>query len=125
MPTPITSTPVSSNKISRQKKRKVPAKITFLEDKSVQTNKKHNFCSPSDANRDDPISGRISVRVRIQCPSNVKEKELHPTLHPLGKMLCRGTYKQIAAAAWKQANIRHNLLMLLAKEIDKDCSGLC
>ena len=46
-------------------------------------------------------------------------------LHQIGKMLCRGTYKQIANAVWRHLGLRQNILQCIAKELDKECSGLC
>ena len=40
-------------------------------------------------------------------------------------MLARGTYKQIAHAAWKNPSIRSELVELMAKEVEKETSHLC
>ncbi len=40
-------------------------------------------------------------------------------------MLCRGTYKQLATAAWKHSELRSNIIELFLKEIDKECIRLC
>ena len=40
-------------------------------------------------------------------------------------MLARGTYKQIARAAWKNPPIRRKLVKLMAKEVEKETSQLC
>ena len=45
-------------------------------------------------------------------------------LSSLGKMMCRGTYVQIARAAWQNPKVREQLISLFLKEIDKKCSGL-
>jgi hypothetical protein len=40
-------------------------------------------------------------------------------------MLVRGTYKQIAHAAWKVPDIKDELNNLMLKEIEKETSNLC
>ena len=39
--------------------------------------------------------------------------------------MCRGTYVQIARAAWQDPKVREQLISLFLKEIDEECSGLC
>ena len=40
-------------------------------------------------------------------------------------MLFRGTYTQIARAAWRNSKIREQLITLLLKEVDRECSNMC
>ena len=40
-------------------------------------------------------------------------------------MLCRGTYKQIAGAVWKNAILKKHVQQLFLKEIDRECTALC
>ena len=68
---------------------------------------------------------RTSVNVRVSWPSKTVEKQLHPDLESLGKMLVRGTYKQIANAAWNSKQIRKHLTVNVLKQIDKECSNIC
>ncbi len=44
---------------------------------------------------------KTSVKVIVNWPSKTKVNKLDESLESLGKMLWRGTYKQIAAAIWK------------------------
>ena len=56
--------------------------------------------------------GSTTVRIRVEWPSITRERELGKDLEQLGKTLCRGLYKEIAAAAWKHESIRSNLVHL-------------
>ena len=53
------------------------------------------------------------------------ERKLPGEFKSLGKMLIRGTYKQIAVAAWKNQKLKKELEKLMTKEINKECSQLC
>ena len=72
-----------------------------------------------------PAIARTSVNVKVLWPSKTLEKTLHPELESLGKMLVRGTFKQIANAAWNSKEIRKHLTVNVLKQIDKECSSLC
>ncbi len=50
---------------------------------------------------------------------------LKPELSSLGKMLCRGTIKQIVRAAWKCEQVRAHLFTEVAKQIHKECIIMC
>ena len=65
------------------------------------------------------------VSVKVQWPSQTSDRILPADLCSLGKMMCRGTYTQIARAAWKNAKIREQLILLFLKEIDKESCNLC
>ena len=39
-------------------------------------------------------------------------------------MLYRGTYTQIARAAWRNSKIREQLIKLFLKEVDRECSNV-
>ena len=68
---------------------------------------------------------KTNVVIKIEWPCKTKERYLPEDLHQIGKMLCRGTYKQIANAVWRHLELRQNILQCIAKELDKECSGLC
>lgn len=64
------------------------------------------------------------VTVSIDQTDRLKKRILPPELSSLGKMLCRGTKKQIARAAW-QCMIRPHLYEEIVKEIHKECVSMC
>ena len=66
-----------------------------------------------------------SVKVHIEWPSNRMERKVPEQLESLGKMLIRGTYKQIANAAWRSPLLKKELQLIALKEIDKECSAMC
>ena len=72
-----------------------------------------------------PTRAQTSVNVRISWPSKTVEKKLHPELESLGKMLVRGTFKQIANAAWHSKQIRKHLIVNVLKQIDRECTNIC
>lgn len=73
----------------------------------------------------EPRPSKTYVNVKVAWPSKNVEKTLHPDLESLGKMLVRGTFKQIANAAWRSKHIRKHLTVYMLQEIDKECSNLC
>ncbi len=58
-------------------------------------------------------------------PSKSVEKKLPEDFESLAKMLVRGTYKQIATAAWKNEKLKNEFIKLMEKEINKECTQLC
>ena len=72
-----------------------------------------------------PTCDQTSVNVRISWPSKTVEKTLHPELESIGKMLVRGTFKQIANAAWRSKQIRKYLILNVLKQIDYECTNIC
>eukprot|EP00794_Sanderia_malayensis_P000968 gene968-282_t len=77
----------------------------------------------TNTSRDKKSHTSVFVRVDWECRS--KERCLPQDLVPLGKMLCRGTYKQIAHAAWRCPALRDHLTENIVRQIDKECSQLC
>eukprot|EP00112_Aurelia_sp_Birch-Aquarium-sp1_P017402 Seg4027.1 transcript_id=Seg4027.1/GoldUCD/mRNA.D3Y31 product="hypothetical protein" protein_id=Seg4027.1/GoldUCD/D3Y31 len=69
--------------------------------------------------------GATSVHVKVVWKSKVQKRELQADLASLGKMLCRGTYEQIANAAWRCKSLRPHLVQQVLKQIIKECDGLC
>ena len=65
------------------------------------------------------------VVVTICWAKRQKKKVLQPQLSSLGDMLCRGTKKQIAKAAWKCETIGPHLYEEIVKEIHKECIYMC
>lgn len=67
----------------------------------------------------------VDVSIRVKWPSKDKERKLPEDLESLGKMLARGTYKQISNAVWKNASLKKEITKLLLKDVEKECSQLC
>ena len=66
------------------------------------------------------------MTVKVKWPSIDAERKLNTTdLESRGKMLVRGTYKQIANAAWKNPSIKSQLTDLMLKDIGKEATQLC
>lgn len=65
------------------------------------------------------------VTVCIEWPSKKREKMISEELLSLGKMMCRGTLKQIATAAWKCKALRPHFLHEMAKDVNRECTKLC
>lgn len=65
------------------------------------------------------------VTVSIEWADRTKTKVLPLELSALGKMLCRGTKKQIARAAWQCDAIRKHLYEEVVKQIHKECVAMC
>ena len=71
------------------------------------------------------VKKATNVTVKVNWPSKESSRKLPDDLEPLGKMLLRGTYKQIAHSVWKNPDINKNLRELLLKDIEKEAAGLC
>ena len=65
------------------------------------------------------------VKVTVAWNSKTSTRVLTDDLNSLGKMMCRGTYTQIARAAWRNGKIREQLISFFLKEIDKECCNMC
>lgn len=66
-----------------------------------------------------------AVSVRVEWPSKTYERQLSSDLESLGKMLVRGTYKQIANAVWKCDRLKKQIHLLVLKDVDRECTNLC
>ena len=73
----------------------------------------------------EPEEKKTRVQVTVEWPSRTKVNTLHEGLESLGKMLCRGTYKQIAGAVWKNPILRKYMQQLYLKEVDRECTAMC
>ena len=65
------------------------------------------------------------VSVTVQWRSRTSSRILPHDLQSLGKMLCRGTYLQVARAAWRCAKVREHIILLFLKEIYRECAAMC
>ena len=73
----------------------------------------------------DETTQDVNVTVKVKWPSKDAERKLPTDLESRGKMLVRGTYKQIANAAWKNPSIKSQLTDLMLKDIGKEATQLC
>lgn len=112
---PVVSRPISCS-TPKQKKRARPATSTECTTQSLQHEQEETAKTGKQ---------QTSVLVRITWPTLVRERTLPDDLCSLGKMLVRGTYKQIANAVWKNPALRKNIIPLVGREIRKECDGLC
>lgn len=64
----------------------------------------------------DSKSHDTVVSVKIQWKSQIYSRILPDDLFSLGKMMCRGTYVQIARAAWQNPKVREKLISLFLKK---------
>ena len=81
--------------------------------------------TPVEVSSETSTSTATVVTVNIQYPSQTRGRNLPNDLQSLGKMLVRGTYKQIANAAWNNLNLRKQLQILAVKHVDNECHSLC
>ena len=73
----------------------------------------------------DTSENPCKVTVQIHWSSKVRQKVLDEDLSSLGKMLCRGTFKQIARAAWRCKKLQQHFLEEIARQIHSECSSMC
>ncbi|KAJ7391509.1 hypothetical protein OS493_018560 [Desmophyllum pertusum] len=72
-----------------------------------------------------PDATKTRVQVTVEWRSKTKHNNLHEGLESLGKMLCRGTYKQIAGAVWRNPILKKHVQQLFLQEVDRECTALC
>ena len=70
-------------------------------------------------------TGKTVVKVTVVWNSKTSTRVLPDDLSSLGKMLCQGTYMQVARPAWCNGKIREQLISFFLKEIDKECCNMC
>lgn len=73
----------------------------------------------------EPEEKKTRVQATVEWPSQTKVNTLHEGLESLGKMLCCGTYKQIAGAVWKNPILRKYMQQLYLEEVDHECTAMC
>ena len=73
----------------------------------------------------EPDKKKTRVQVTVEWPSRTKVNTLHEGLESLGKMLCRGTYKQIAGAVWKNPILRKYVEQFYLEEVDREYTAMC
>ena len=103
------ATPVPRDPSSKHDQRisLIPAKVS----RATQTTKHWDSSS-----RKNTSVRSATVYVRREWSSQTKERCFPQNLQQVGKMLCRGTYKQIASAVWKHNEIREHILQNVVKE---------
>ena len=65
------------------------------------------------------------VQISVKWPSQTRQRELGDDLEPLGKALVRGTFAQMANAAFKCNHLRQELLKRVLVDLRKEMIGLC
>ena len=65
------------------------------------------------------------VTVSIEWADRTKRTLLPPELSAIGKMICRGTKRQIARAVWNCAEVRKHIYDEVVKQIQKECVSMC
>jgi len=73
----------------------------------------------------DNCETQVEVSVTVKWRSKVVTRSLPSDLQSLGKMLVRGTYKQVAAAAWNNTVLKSHFTELVSKDIEKEATKLC
>eukprot|EP00794_Sanderia_malayensis_P001821 gene1821-2045_t len=76
-------------------------------------------------NLSDSSVAETSVSIKVVWKSKTIKRQIPQDLKSVGLMLCRGTYKQLATAAWKHSALRPQIIELFLKEIDRECIRLC
>ena len=87
--------------------------------------KKKQEIQDNNCNEEIKKQVQIPVTVKVQWPSKDAKRRLPDDLESLGKMLVRGTYKQIANAALKSEKLKNELVILFQKEVEKEMTQLC
>ena len=113
-PVPDTSSPIIN------KSAKGTSKAT-----GVPTLLENNVVSQATPERPATQEDSCKVSIQVHWPSKVRKKVLDSDLSSLGKMLCRGIYRQIARAAWSCKKLQQYFLEQVARQIHHECSEIC
>ena len=100
-----------------------PKKVIIIESGKKTSHKGKSAAIPSSSNCGQKIS--TSVNIKVTWTSGTRQRDLPKDLISIGTMLCRGTYKQIANAVMKNQSIRSEVIKLVMKDIDRECTKLC
>ena len=100
----------------------VTSSIGFLPPSASTPIKSNDFPHSAKTTKPDKSS---YVNVNVHWESKDSSRNLPDDLEPLGKMLCRGTYAQIARAAWRCNRIKEQIITLFLKDIDRECASIC
>ena len=83
----------------------------------------HKSC-PIEASDLEAGSDETNVFARVEWKSSTSERLLPPCLKSLGKMLVRGSFKQISNATWRCINLRHFILKEVLECLHAECASL-
>ena len=83
----------------------------------------HKSC-PIEASDLEAGSDETNVFARVEWKSSTSERLLPPCLKSLGKMLVRGSFKQISNATWRCINLRHFILKEVLKCLHAECASI-
>ena len=72
-----------------------------------------------------PSRETTKITVKIEWPSQVRQRCLPEDLHQIAKVIVRGAYKEIAAAVWKHEKIKPFVIERIQKEVDEECYLMC
>lgn len=125
---PIVETTTRPRPIIASTPRAPPRKLIIIQDakgNATSCRQGANYEQGESSHVTDGGRAATTVKLKICWPSKILSKDVPTDLVPLGVMLGRGTYKQIASAAWRHKEIRHQLIKIVLKEIDKECCTLC
>ena len=64
---------------------------------------------------ESPSTQATIVSVTVQWKSRTSSRILPHDLQSIGKMLCRGTYTQVARGAWRCTKVREHIILLFLK----------
>ena len=118
-PLPDTSSPIIKSGKGTSKATGVPT----LLDNIVSPIK--NIVSQVTSERPATQEDSCKATIQVRWPSKVRKKVLDSDLSSLGKMLCRGTYRQIARAASSCKKLQQYFLEQVARQIHHECSEIC
>ena len=121
----MTSSPVIQNETGLQPSTGFPTDSVENIISTIKINSAAQTATNSTASQSTEGADSCKVTIQIHWPSKLRVKELDKEMSSLGKMLCRGTYKQIARAAWRCKKLQQHFLAEIAREIHKECSELC
>lgn len=98
--------------------------VIIHDNKGNITSSAHGLSDPM-AEDVKKVKKSASVKITIYWTNHTRTKYIPCDLVPIGVMLVRGTYKQIALAVWKHQEIRKNFIRHLTKNILREGCGAC
>ena len=65
------------------------------------------------------------MKGKVLLPKSLLSRSKFSGLESIGKMLCRGTYTQVANPAWCCSKVREHIIRLFLKESVRECLAMC
>ena len=118
-------TKISSSEVTSQQPKNLTSTPVSVKKPSIVIIDGVKKKSEPEVSKENANVSSTTAFTKVMWKSQTREEKLPADLVPLGTMLCRGTYRQIAAATWRNEKLRVHLVEAFLKAVDAECCRLC